>query len=167
MNDKINEIAIKLKNSWDSMDIEVLNEVQALVGELAKAGLDKGRDYSSSGIKLYSDNLGFMFYAYSEINGTYRTPHNHGNGWVIYTVVEGAVEMGTYINWEKTNGQSQLILKDRKILESGDARIYYPGEIHDTKCLSKDALILRLTSCDLKVEDIAGRMKRFNSLKDA
>jgi len=166
MNDKINEIAIKLKNSWDSMDLGTLSEVEKLVGELAKGGLDGSRDYSLKGIELYSDDLSFILYAYSEINGTYRIPHNHGNGWVIYAVVEGAVEMGTYINWEKPNGHSQLILKDRKILGSGDARIYYPGEIHDTRCLSKDALILRLTSCDLKVEDAEGRMKRFN-LKDA
>lgn len=161
MNNKIKEISARLKQSWESMDSNVFNEVEAMVGELALSGFDKDLDYASTGIKLYRDELGFIFYAYSEINGTYRVPHNHGDAWVIYAVVEGAVEMGTYVNWIQPNNESQLILKDKRILNRGDAKIYYPGDIHDTRCLSKEAQILRFTSCDLQVEVASGRMKRF------
>lgn len=166
MNAKIENVVSKLKKSWSSMDINSLEEIQRLIEELVLDGIDKNQDYSSKGIELYRDKeLGFVLTAYSEINETYRIPHNHGNGWVIYSVIEGAVEMGNYFNWEKTSGQSQLILKDKIILNSGDAKIYYPSDIHDTKCLSQNALILRLTSCDLKVEEAEGRMQRFNIVK--
>lgn len=166
MNTKIDNVVNKLKNSWDSMDINSLEEIQRLIKELALEGLDKSLDYSSKGIELYRDNeLGFVLTAYSEIIDTYRIPHNHGDGWVIYCVVEGTVEMGNYFNWEKSTGRSQLILKDKIILNSGDVKIYYPSDIHDTKCLSQNALILRLTSCYLKVEEAEGRMKRFNTIK--
>lgn len=167
MNKKLGDIVNKLKNSWNSMDMNSLNEVKALVGEFALGGLDKNADYSAKGVELYRDkDLGFILTAYSETNGTYRIPHNHGNGWVIYSVVEGIVEMGNYANWVTSPNQSQLILKNKVNLKSGDAQIYYPGDIHDTECFSDNAIILRLTSCDLKVEETEGRMKRFNSLKD-
>ena len=166
MNTKIGNVVSNLKKSWSSMDINSLEEIQRLIAELALDGIDKNQDYLSKGIELYRDKeLGFVLTAYSEINETYRIPHNHGNGWVIYSVIEGAVEMGNYFNWEKASGQSQLILKDKIILNSGDVKIYYPSDIHDTKCLSQNALILRLTSCDLKVEEAEGRMKRFNTIK--
>lgn len=148
------------------MDISSLEEIQKLIRYLALEGLDNSQDYSSKGVELYKDEeLGFVLTAYSETNETYRVPHNHGRGWVIYSVVEGAVEMGNYFNWEKTTGCSQLILKDKIILNSADVKIYYPGDIHDTKCLSENALILRLTSCDLKVEESEGRMRRFNKTR--
>lgn len=165
MNKKLNDVVEKLKSSWNSMNRSSLDEIQKLISNLALVGLDKNQDYSK-GIELYRDKeLGFVLIAYSEINKTYRIPHNHGNGWVVYSVVEGIVEMGDYFSWEKSTGQSQLILKDKINLISGDAKIYYPGDIHDTRCLSDNALILRLTSCDLRVEEAEGRMKRFNYVK--
>jgi hypothetical protein len=163
MKTKLDDVVNKLKNSWNSMDINSFEEIQKLIRDLALEGIDKNQDYSSKGIELYRDSeLGFILNAYSEIKGNYRIPHNHGNGWVIYSVMEGAVEMGNYFNWEKSPGRSQLVLKDKSILNSGDVKIYYPGYIHDTKCLSEIALILRLTSCDLKIEETEGRMKRFD-----
>ena len=166
MNVKIDNVVSKLKKSWSSMNMNSLEEIQGLIGDLALDGIDKNLDYSSKGIELYRDKeLGFVLTAYSEINETYRVPHNHGNGWVIYSVITGSMEMGNYFNWEKVSGQSQLILKDRIILNSGDVQIYYPNDIHDTKCLSQNALILRLTSCDLKVEEEEGRMKRFSIIR--
>ena len=39
--------------------------------------------------------------------------------------------------------------------------MYLPGDIHDTRRVSSDVLMLRFTSCDLKVEDREGRMTRY------
>lgn len=166
MNKKIDDVVSKIKKSWNSMDMNSLEEIQRLIGEIALEGIDKNQDYSGKGIELYRDKeLGVIITAYSETKDTYRIPHNHGNGWVIYSVIEGFVEMGNYFNWKKSPDQSQLILKDKIILSCGDVKVYYPGDIHDTKCISEEALILRFTSCDLKVEEAEGRMKRFEVIK--
>jgi hypothetical protein len=165
MNKKLDDIVKKLKGSWNSMNISSFGEIQKLISNIALEELDKNQDYSK-GIELYRDKeLGFVLTAYTEIFETYRIPHNHGNGWVVYSVVEGSVEMGNYFSWEKSPGQSQLVLKDKINLINGDVKIYYPGDIHDTRCLSENALILRLTSCDLKIEENEKRMKRFNVAK--
>lgn len=164
MNNKIKEVVSRIKASWDSMNIESLNEIQVLVSELSKEGLKENLDQMSKGLELYKDEkLGFILFAYSELKGTYRIPHNHGNGWVVYAVVDGVVEMGNYINWVRPDDLSDLVLKNSEIIKKGDAKIYYPGDIHDTRCLSENAIILRLTSCDLKVEESEGRMVRFKS----
>lgn len=166
MNKELEKVISKIKSSWDSMNIKSLEEIQALIRDLALEIPENKKDFLSSGLELYRDKeLNFVLTIYSEKNGTYRLPHNHGNGWVIYSVVEGLMEMGNYINWIKPTGQSHLILKDKINLKSGDVKIYYPGDIHDTKCISENAIILRLTSCDLKTEESEGRMKRFNLTK--
>lgn len=166
MNTKIDNVVNKLKKSWNSMDTNSFEEIQRFIGEIALEGIDKKQDFLSKGFELYKDKeLGFLITAYSETKDTYRLPHNHGNGWVIYSVIQGVVEMGNYFNWEKSIDKSQLILMDKIILSSGDVKVYYPGDIHDTKCLSDNAFILRLTSCDLKIEEAEGRMKRFNVTK--
>ncbi|PIP93525.1 MAG: hypothetical protein COW00_15185 [Bdellovibrio sp. CG12_big_fil_rev_8_21_14_0_65_39_13] len=166
MNKKINEIVTLLKKSWDTMDAKSLRITQDLIKGLDLESIDKSQGVTSEGIELYRDKeQGFILIAYRETQDTYRIPHNHGNGWVIYSVLEGEVEMGNYFNWQKTADRSQLILKDKVILKKGDVQIYYPGDIHDTKCLSENALIIRLTSCDLSVEEAAGRMKRFEVKK--
>ena len=51
--------------------------------------------------------LGYYLYAYSEGQGTYRQPHNHGNGWVIYVVMDGIMEMVTYFEIKTDDGESQ------------------------------------------------------------
>ena len=105
-------------------------------------------------VELYRDKKhGFVLTAYTEEFGQYRVPHNHGNGWVIYSVVSGEMEMGSY------DQNLYLINFDR--IHSGSSRVYFPGDIHDTRCLSQEVVILRFTSCDLKVEEKEGRMKRF------
>ena len=44
------------------------------------------------------------------------------------------------------------------ILRPGEARAYLPGDIHDTRCLSDQALVFRFTERDLKREDqVEGR----------
>lgn len=164
MNDKLSEVIKKIKLSWDSMSVEYLNEIQDLVGELSKQSIEVDIDQMVKGVELYRDHEhGFILYAYSEQKDTYRRPHNHGRGWVVYAVVNGEVEMGNYINWIKPYGISNLILKSSDIIRSGEAKIYYPGDIHDTRCISENAIILRLTSCDLRAEEREGRMLKFYS----
>lgn len=167
MEQKLKQIVAKIKESWELMTIEDLGEIQGLIGKFSKVKFSVKPAVTSKGIELYRDSEdGFVLTAYSEINGTYRIPHNHGNGWVIYAVVEGVVEMGDYANWIKSSGKTNLIFKNKISLNSGDVKIYYPGDIHDTRCLSESAIILRLTSCDLKIEEIEGRMMRFKILED-
>jgi hypothetical protein len=72
------------------------------------------------------------------------------------------MEMGSYFNAARSNGSDQLVLKGKEKLIAGDTRIYFPGEIHDTRCMSENAEILRLTSLDLQDEERAGRMQRFS-----
>lgn len=105
-------------------------------------------------VELYRDEKhGFVLTAYEEKFGQYRVPHNHGNGWVIYSVISGEMEMGSY--------DQNIYLLGQERLHSTDSTVYLPGDIHDTRCLSQNVIILRFTSCDLKVEEKEGRMKRF------
>lgn len=166
MNKKIEEIVTILKESWDFMDTKALSSIQKLMEEVCLEEREKELDNFANGVEIYRDKeLGFILSVFSETEGTYRVPHNHGNGWVIYSVVEGNVEMGNYFYWIKPPHESQLVLKNKMVMQKGDVQIYYPGDVHDTRCVSEKALILRFTSCDLKNEEIEGRMQRFNSAK--
>lgn len=105
---------------------------------------------------LRSQEHGFILTAYAEKQDVYRQPHNHGNGWVIYGVIGGQMEMHTY---ELANG---LAVKEADMLYSNDFKVYLQGQIHDTKGIAKKSIVLRFTSCDLKKEESEGRMKRFD-----
>lgn len=166
MNIKIEKVLSKIKQSWNLMEIRDIRELQRLLSELAIDGLANFPDSLDQGLELYRDTeIGFVLTAYSEVRDTYRIPHNHGRGWVIYAVAQGAVQMGDYFKWEQSEVKSRLIFKEKSILRDGEVKIYFPGEIHDTRCLSEKAIILRLTSCDLKVEEKEGRMLRFDPIK--
>ncbi|WMW80249.1 hypothetical protein RF679_16590 [Undibacterium cyanobacteriorum] len=109
----------------------------------------------------HDERLGYYLYAYSEGQGTYRQPHNHGNGWVIYVVLSGIMEMATYFETKSDDGESHIFEKEHYLLTSGDGRAFYPGDIHHTLSLSEGTIILRLTSIDLRGELAIGRMKRY------
>jgi CRP-like cAMP-binding protein len=107
--------------------------------------------------EIYRDEKwGFVFTAYTENKDQYRIPHDHGDGWVIYTVVSGIMEMGSY-----SQDTGKIVRGSSDRLQSGESRVYLPGDIHDTRCLSDRVIILRFTSCDLKIEEREGRMKRY------
>ncbi len=144
-----------IKGVWDKpMNIKSLLEEfslkETVIRDLSREGLENGRE-------LYRDESGFILFAYAEGQGKYRAPHDHGDGWVIYTVVSGEVEMGSFLRI----GEGVVTLKDKKSLVVGEGHLYEVGDIHDTRCLSSDSVILRFTSCDLKVEEQEGRMLRF------
>lgn len=168
MNNELNSFIAEAKDAWKTTSIETLLKARSLLEDLAKneviqKALQEKASSLLKGSELYKDEeYGFLLFAYSETKGTYRIPHNHGNAWVVYAVVSGVVEMGNYINLVEASGLSKLVLKNSDNLSAGDCRIYYPGEIHDTKSVSENTIILRLTSCDLKEEERQGRMLRFH-----
>jgi hypothetical protein len=104
--------------------------------------------------ELHRDDVhGFMLLAHSEATALYRPPHDHGRSWVIYALARGEMEVGTFARIEDADGSIRLVKRDSTLLRAGDARVYWPGDIHDTRCLSGPSLLFRFTERDLKVED--------------
>lgn len=100
-------------------------------------------------VELHRDpDHGFLLLAHRERAGRYRAPHDHGLGWVIYAVARGEVELGTYARID-----GHLVRRGVERLGPGDARVYLPGDIHDTRIVSDDVVMLRFTSRDLKAEE--------------
>jgi hypothetical protein len=171
MTKKIESAVIDIKNDWNDLTIDSISSIRATIKKMAsdpeiQSYLQVITRELPKGVEIHRDNTeGFILLAYPESKATYRAPHNHGNAWVIYAVVSGEVQMGSYINSPRTDGSERLILKSRETLKAGDTQIYYSGEIHDTFCQSESAVVLRLTSTDLREEEKAGRMKRFQPLE--
>lgn len=111
--------------------------------------------------ELHREPGGFMLLAHAEQAGLYRPPHDHGRAWVVYAVQSGALEIGTYARVEDQAGH-RLVRRDTSVLRPGEARAYLPGDIHDTQCLTEDALVFRFTERDLRHEDqVEHRVTRF------
>jgi hypothetical protein len=96
---------------------------------------------------------GFILLAHMEHAGLYRPPHDHGRGWVIYGSQAGEIEIATYARVEDSLGVVHLVRRDTTVLRPGEARVYLPGDIHDTRCLTDSALLFRFTERDLTIED--------------
>jgi hypothetical protein len=112
--------------------------------------------------ELYRDSThGFVLLAHSEPVDLYRPPHDHGRGWVIYALQRGAMEIGTYAPVEQEEGRVRLVQRETLTLRAGEARVYLPGDIHDTRCVSGPCLLLRFTERDLSAEDEAHRVTRY------
>ena len=105
---------------------------------------------------LYRDAAhGFVLLAHTEPAGLYRPPHDHGRAWVIYALQQGAIEMATYARLEQPDGSVRLVKRGSTRMRPGQVQVYLPGDIHDTRCMTGPALLLRFTACDLKQEDQA------------
>ncbi|HEY6879707.1 MAG TPA: hypothetical protein VI299_16885 [Polyangiales bacterium] len=104
---------------------------------------------------------GFILLAHSEPTGLYRAPHDHGRSWVIYALARGEMEIGTFARVEDGEGRVRLVKRDATHLRAGDARIYLPGDIHDTRCLGGPSLLFRFTERDLKQEEREQRLTRY------
>lgn len=100
---------------------------------------------------------GFVLLAHTEPEALYRPPHDHGRGWVIYAIQQGEIEMGTYARIEDADGRVKLVKRGSTVLRPGQAQVYLPGDIHDTRCVSGPALLFRFTERDLKIEDKQAR----------
>ena len=159
----------EIQKVWGPLATETVENSRRLMEALVKSSPGEewsadllGRASQELNEELYRDAThGFMLMAHSENEGRYRIPHNHGSGWVIYAVLGGEVEMRTYNPMVTPKGQMQVVRKDSYRMKAGDCKVYLPGDIHDTRCISKNVVMLRLTSCDLKVEDREGRLIRY------
>lgn len=104
--------------------------------------------------ELYRDpNHGFVLLAHTEHAGLYRPPHDHGRSWVIYALQHGEIEMQTYARIEAPDGQVRLVKRDSTLVRAGQVQVYLPGDIHDTRCMTRSALLYRFTERDLRIED--------------
>ena len=151
--DPLQKFIKNIQQIWRPTESNLITKAQILFKELLT-----DPDFKIENIhekyELYRDPAhGFMLLAYTEEKDLYRPPHDHGDGWVLYGVKHGEIEMGSY--------EPNLILRNKEHLKKGDARVYLPGDIHDTKCLSDSVLMLRFTSCDLEQEYKHGRMKKY------
>jgi len=96
---------------------------------------------------------GFVLLAHAEQAGLYRAPHDHGRSWVLYGIQSGEIEMGTYARIEDEDGAIRLVRRNTTLVRAGEAQLYLPGDIHDTRCVSDTALLFRFTERDLRTED--------------
>ncbi len=112
--------------------------------------------------ELYRDPThGFVLLAHSEPAHLYRAPHDHGRNWVIYALQRGAMEIGTYARVQSPDGGVRLVRRDASVLRAGEARLYLPGDIHDTRGLDEPSLLFRFTARDLKSDDEARWITRY------
>jgi hypothetical protein len=111
--------------------------------------------------ELYRDAAhGFVLLAHSESADLYRAPHDHGRSWVIYALQRGEMEIATYArahDANDANGRVYLVKRDVTLLRAGEARVYLPGDIHDTRCTQGPSLLFRFAERDLKREDVEAR----------
>jgi len=132
--------------------------VQAPESEAWLAGLLRDRPANR---ELHRDpEHGFLLLAHAERQGHVRAPHDHGRGWVVYAVLRGEMEMGTFARVEDEAGP-RLVKREATTLRAGDCRVYLPGDIHDTRYLSGEVLVLRFTSRDLLQEEREGWLRRY------
>ncbi len=104
--------------------------------------------------ELYRDpEHGFVLLAHTERAGLYRPPHDHGRSWVIYGMQHGSIELGTFARITEPGEEVRLVKRNAAPMQAGQAQVYLPGDIHDTRCASETALLFRFTERDLKLED--------------
>lgn len=117
--------------------------VQASLSEAWLAALHRDKPLNE---ELYRDpDHGFVLLAHTESAGLYRPPHDHGRAWVIYAMQDGAIEMGTYGSVEHAESGVRLVKRNSTLVEAGSAQVYFPGDIHDTRCMTNSALVFRFS----------------------
>lgn len=138
---------------------EMVAEVRAQLEQLTQAKSSEPwlaalHEEAPASKELHRDGThGFLLLAHSEPTGLYRPPHDHGRAWVIYALQQGEMEMATYARISDPDGSVRLVQRDTTLLRAGEARVYLPWDIHDTRCVSGPSLLFRLTERDLKKED--------------
>lgn len=155
-----------LRADWGPISTELVASCRQHLDDLSAA--DESEDWLASLLaerpatrELHREPDGFMMLAHSEQMGLYRPPHDHGRAWVVYAVQSGALEIGSYARVDDPAGQ-RLVRRDTVVLRPGEARAYLPGDIHDTHCLTENALVFRFTERDLRHEDqVEQKVTRF------
>lgn len=153
---------------WGPLTTELVSACRKNLEALAHAPADEPwhaslRAEALASKELYRDpRHGFMLLAHTEHSGLYRPPHDHGRAWVVYALLHGEMAISTYARVVAADGGVRLVQRDESVLRAGEARAYLPGDIHDTRCASPSALLLRFTERDLKREDqVEHRLTRY------
>lgn len=149
----------RVRAAWGPLTSDLVGECRRQLAALADApraeawlaGLLARRPASEE--LCHDGDHGFLLLAHAEQAGLYRPPHDHCRAWVVYAVLEGEIEMRTFARVEDGGGV-RLVQRDSDVLRPGRAQAYLPGDIHDTRCLSETALLLRFTERDLKTEAV-------------
>ncbi len=147
-----------VRDGWGPLSTRLVEGCQAQLAQLLEADpaepwLAALRQDKPVNEELYRDpDHGFVLLAHTENEGLYRPPHDHGRGWVIYAMQDGEIEMGTYGRVEDADG-GRLVKRNTTLVRAGQVQVYLPGDIHDTRCMSRSALLFRFTERDLRVED--------------
>jgi hypothetical protein len=168
MTDNALELFIqRTRSSWGPLTSDLVASFRRHMEELVKAPameswLSALREEAPASKEFYRDaQHGFVLQVHTEHAGLYRPPHDHGRGWVIYAPQCGEIAMSTYARIETGDG-IRLVKRDETLLRSGQAQLFLPGDIHDTRCVTGPALLFRFTERDLKQEDqVARRVTRY------
>ena len=148
----------RVRASWGPISSTLVRGCEIAMADLARAApseswlarLHEARPLTA---ELHRDaDHDFLLLAHAEHAGLYRPPHDHGRAWVVYAVQQGEIEMRTFARVDDGNGNRRLVQRDSVVLRAGQAQIYLPGDIHDTRCLTGPALLFRFTERDLKNE---------------
>lgn len=149
----------EVRSRWGPLTSELAEACQRAMERLLRASSEEGwltrlHQDAPASAELHRDlDHGFMLLAHTEQAGLYRPPHDHGRSWVLYGIQHGQIEMGTYARFETDNGAVRLVKRNTTVVRAGQAQLYLPGDIHDTRCVSESALLFRFTERDLRVED--------------
>ena len=148
-----------IKSVWGPLSTEVVAACCGHLEDLLKAPATQAwlaalHSEAPANQELYRDPThGFVLLAHTETAGLYRPPHDHGQGWVIYAMQRGEIDMGTYARTKGSDGSVRLVKRGSTRVRPGQVQVYLPGDIHDTRCMAGPALLFRLTERDLKKED--------------
>ena len=157
-NNSLRNFVESVRSAWGPLTSELVEHCrgaleQLLTAQAAEPWLSALLAERPASEELYRDpDHGFVLMAHAEPSGLYRPPHDHGRSWVIYAAWEGEIEMGAYARIDDPDHGSRLVRRDSTPVRTGDAQVYLPGDIHDTRCIA-DALLFRFTERDLRVED--------------
>lgn len=159
MNDALTTFLDHTRTTWGPLASRLAADVRAELARLMLTPSDEPwlqellHDLPPSRELHRDPTHGFLLLAHSETTGLYRPPHDHGRGWVVYALQQGEMEISTYARVEDAKGV-RLVKRDTSLLRPGEARVYLPGDIHDTRCLHGPSLLFRFTERDLKREDL-------------
>ncbi|HAJ03062.1 MAG TPA: hypothetical protein DCX75_12280 [Brevundimonas sp.] len=148
-----------VRSRWGPLTSELAEACQAAMESLLRASPEEAwlarlHQEAPASAELHRDlDHGFMLLGHTEQAGLYRPPHDHGRSWVLYGIQRGEIEMRTYARSESDDGAVRLVRRNTTLVRAGQAQLYLPGDIHDTRCVSDTALLFRFTERDLRVED--------------
>jgi len=166
--DALDKFTAGVRSDWGPISTPLVAKCRQHLAELTMANPDEAwlADLLAerpASRELHRDpDHGFMLLAHAEGQGLYRPPHDHGRAWVLYAVQSGELEVGTYARVTGPDGRERLVRREMHVLRPGEARAYLPGDVHDTRCSSETAMVLRFTERDLRHEDqVEHRLTRF------